>query len=138
MDQKLNTASRVFSLSSFLSYGMRRLLNHIAYEIICSLQYRTQSCIYLRIYEFKLYSAIHFVPTSQFFPSLSLETYSLYFSILYTFSFPRPQNVSSHMIKEQGKVVVMDPIRDRGVIKWQSAMLLPEHIRKLREFYREA
>lgn len=32
----------------------------------------------------------------------------------------------------------MDPIRDRGIIKWQSAMLLPEHIKKLREFYREA
>lgn len=31
----------------------------------------------------------------------------------------------------------MDPIRDRGVIKWQSAMLLPEHIKKLKDFYQE-
>lgn len=31
----------------------------------------------------------------------------------------------------------MDPIRDRGVVKWQSAMLLPEHIKKLKDFYQE-
>ncbi len=31
----------------------------------------------------------------------------------------------------------MDPIHDRGVIKWQSAMLLPEHIKKLKQFHQE-
>ena len=31
----------------------------------------------------------------------------------------------------------MDPIRDRGVIKWQSAMLLPEHVKELKNFYQE-
>ena len=35
-------------------------------------------------------------------------------------------------------MIIVDPIRDRGVIKWQSAMLLPEHVKKSNDFYQEA
>lgn len=34
-------------------------------------------------------------------------------------------------------MIIVDCIRDRGIIKWQSAMLLPEHVQKLNDFYQE-